>query len=1047
MKRLRSALIPILTIVIVSIYVSVVIFKPGYIYFRDVTESIDVSKLYERYIYTYSNDIGESLAEKSRIPIFYFLNSIFSVGKALRIFDDSGYVKIKILSLFVLSLSIFIYTTYKLLKELQKDEEKSEKKDLLLSLAASLGGVYYVGNYWFSNRIAHFGLFFSTVTIPGVFYLLYKYYFSEETNFKRLVALLIFLFIFTGTPHTLIFISILFFALYISFIFNKNFNKKTKIDRTKQTIIFFVLYLFSSLYWVLPYLSSYASSPDAVLTETIVNDIGKNSYLYNSVRLVGYWLNSAQDYMKNVPPEMFSLSSVLPLFIAIASIIMVIKKKGLSLSLLIMLVIGVFMSTSSEITNSFYFPIMFKSPIKNFGWLFREYDKLGAIVAYVYALGISIFLAKSCKKDIYVVGTLIITSLILYTNVSFLRNTLVKNYTPQNIPNDFSQVIDYIKNDREEFNTAWYPGVPLPIWAEEEDVRFWFSNVISYQKPAIAVSSSIVNYLNYLFNEENIYSIDMGRALNVLGVKYLVIRKDYAYAYKNGYEEKIALQKSLEKVFETSLLTVYKNKSFTGLSGFYTSSVNTNRGLDIFKNLENKTGSFAINFSDKGSDLNFNNQIYDEKSPAIDYAIEKYKDKFIYPYDYSTLKYDDAPGTWKIGSLENINHAETDFFFGNEGIRIPQFDYEHGIVVAKDGYDKFRTSVNPFRYTLFFEDGYEENVFDGKDLSFKPKTSIFDGPWHETKSSKFDLNNALAIEVSLVSSIPNNLDPHFKINFYNNDQKIIKTVVTNASRYRTVNPVIAVPKEAVSASFSIWSRNTLEPSGTLQIKNLQITDVSNVVVPVSMSIKTKTQCKKNCTVYARVLTSRIGGEIEVKINNNSFFVTTFRDYEVSNKERYDWIEVGKIASLNRSAEIVLSNLSGFNSINALVILDEKQVSEINNDIRNIESSGNNLEDKGLYIDVEKVNPTKYILTPHIGSTGKGVLTLSKPFNKNWILSGKPAKLINGYSNGWEIENLERKEYVVEYRPQRYFYIGAIFSSINIIALLVYYFFIPQKQEK
>ena len=63
-----------------------------------------------------------------------------------------------------------------------------------------------------------------------------------------------------------------------------------------------------------------------------------------------------------------------------------------------MLVIGVFMSTSSEITNSFYFPIMFKSPIKSFGWLFREYDKLGAIVAYVYALGISIFLAKSCKR-------------------------------------------------------------------------------------------------------------------------------------------------------------------------------------------------------------------------------------------------------------------------------------------------------------------------------------------------------------------------------------------------------------------------------------------------------------------------------------------------------------------------------------------------------------------------------------------------------------------------------------------------------------------------
>ena len=82
----------------------------------------------------------------------------------------------------------------------------------------------------------------------------------------------------------------------------------------------------------------------------------------------------------------------------------------------------------------------------------------------------------------------------------------------------------------------------------------------------------------------------MGRALNILGVKYLVIRRDYAYSYTNDYDEKMALQTSLEKVFETSLLTVYKNKSFTGLSGFYTSSVNTNKGLDIFKNIKDKAG-------------------------------------------------------------------------------------------------------------------------------------------------------------------------------------------------------------------------------------------------------------------------------------------------------------------------------------------------------------------------------------------------------------------------------------------------------------------------
>ena len=137
--------------------------------------------------------------------------------------------------------------------------------------------------------------------------------------------------------------------------------------------------------------------------------------------------------------------------------------------------------------------------------------------------------------------------------------------------------------------------------------------------------------MNYMFNEENIYSIDMGRALNVLGVKYLIVRKDYAYSYKNNYDEKLTLQTSLEKVFETNLLTVYRNNSFTGLSGFYTSSINTNKGLDIFKNTKDKTETVIINFSDKGSDFGFSNQVYDEKLPAIDYAIEKYKDNFIYP--------------------------------------------------------------------------------------------------------------------------------------------------------------------------------------------------------------------------------------------------------------------------------------------------------------------------------------------------------------------------------------------------------------------------------
>ncbi len=1047
MKKFLPIIIPFLTVLTITIYVSTKIFKPGYIYFRDVTEGIEVDDLYKRYIFTFSDDIGESLAEKSRIPIFYSIFGVYSLGKFIGIFNDSDYVKVKILSLFILSLTVFILTTYKILKEIIDDKE-NPKNGVIMSSAASLGGVYYVSNFWFSNRIAHFGLFFSTVTIPVTFYLLYKYLFSKEIDFKRLIILLLSTAFLTGTPHTVLIQLVILFSLYVSFLLNKGFDKKNKVKKSVRLIIFGVIYLFLNAYWILPFLSS-MSQPDAVLTETIVNAIGKNAYLSNSVRLTGYWLNSYQDYFVNIPQEIGSILSIFPLVLAFTALILLVKRKSIFFSILIILASGIFLSTSSDITNSFYFKLMFLSPIKSFGWLFREYDKIGILITYVYSLGIAIFLTKGSRRELLFVGNISLVLIILTMNIAFLNKTLVKNYTPQKVPNNFFEAIDILKQDGTISNTAWYPGVPQPNWAQEPEVRFWFSNLISTNKPAITISSEIMNFLTYLFNEENIYSINMGNALDRLGVKYLIIRRDYPYYFENDYEGKLLLQKSLKQIYTNNEVTIYENLDFTGLAKFYDKTVLTNQGLDIFKNTQNLGTDSLIIFADKDSDSKFTGPIiYENKTPTIDYAIRKYKDIFIYPYDYSTLKYDGTSGAWKIGSLENLNHAETDFFFSNVGLKIPQFDYERGVIIAKEGFEKissYNKDVKEFEISFENEKGAK---YDGSNLTFEIPTTPFDGPWNATKSSLFEVIGSKALEVKLNSYIPNELEPHFKITYFNTEKKIVKTLPMYPDRYRHIEAILIVPKDAYFAEFSVWSKNIFGPRDPLHVRNIKISDVTEIAAPVSMKIKAPNKCLSNCSIYARLLTSRIGGDVRFVINNNSFNVTTLRDYELEHSERYEWVKIGEIEKLGKSVDIEISNTDGFNSVNCLAILDEVQVVDMDIEMREIMASQSqtisSYTNKPI-LSIKKINPTKYEVEVTEATRNKGILVFSKPFSKNWVIGNQESKRVNGYANGWEIENLENATYVIEYRPQRFFYYGIAISLTTLIGIAIFFHYLKTKE--
>ena len=1032
------------------IYLSSILFPEGYIYHTDVTESLTVTELYKRYIYTYSNDIGESLAETARIPLFYF---IYGTYKLLTVtgLDDSFYVKLKIYLLISSTLGTYILVAYKLLEFIkhkndgheQDSHGKHVKIDLPVLIGAVMGGLYYVLNYWATNRIVHFYLFFSSVSVPITFYFLYTYLFSVKTGIKKLIFLAILLSVFSPTPHTVLFEALIISVIYIAFISRRYIDKSIKVTRTMQLLLFGVFYILLNTYWILPYLVS-LSVPDAILSETIVNLIGRYATLNNSIRLMGYWLVHPKEYyLEQFRTIQFILSYVPPL-LSLTAIYLLRKKHHLSLIIMLLLVSGILLATASSFTNMFYFYIMFNSPLKMFGWVFREYDKFGLIISFVYSLSISLVLYLTYKKKLIFFPTLALIAAVLVSNAYFFNKELVKRYSPEIIPEEFRVVTEMIKQDPEEFNVAWYPGVPNPFWAKNEDVRYTFSNLIS-SKPAVTTHSSIINYLNYLMDNGNIHYINVGKALDSVGVKYLVIRKDESVFDNFDLEGNLDLQTSLQKLSETGLLTVYLNKEYTGLVNFYRYKISTNYGLEALKNpkeLSLNPRTTFIDYTDKPSETKLIPVSYDlSPNNTIDGVIDRFENKFIFPFRHTTKKDDGNAGYWKLGSLEDLNHAETKFFFSNLGLDINQFDYKEGVVVARDGWRKTGgiSGFNNVDKDIFLTFSKHPNMInEDRNYYYLSDPEDFKYYWNIIRSDKFDVAKTKALEITLGSNIDPALVPHYKVYTYDESENVTGTVFIYPNERNNIDGIVKIPEGSKYADFSIWALSDQQLNYDYDLYDVAVRDISEHVAAPSLSFKQDVQCDRECYVLARVLVSKIGGRMGLRIGQTTFEYNTGE----TEKDRFKWVELGKLNNVNGGTEFELINYTGFNAVNALLILETSEYSQLLGGVRTVNSGMDREPDfTRIYPDitVKQINPTRYEFNVRGAGAVTGVVSFAKPFNKNWELVGLEQEpvVINGYVNGWEIPELTDGDYVIEYKPQRYFYFGSIVSLLTLGGLVFY----------
>lgn len=1039
MKRLYFNLLTISTIVLILSIVARTITTPGYIYFRDVTENINVSDLYQRYIYTYSNDIGEALAEKARIPLFYLIFGVFKFFNLLGL-GNEYYVKIKIFLLFIFSFLAFFGMAKKFVKKYLDNNASPNSSSLHLLLPPLIGAIFYVTNFWFTNRVAHFGLFFTTVTVPVCFYLLFDYFFSENKKVYKLILLAVLLGVFTATPHTILFEILIFLAIFITYLVNKKNSKDKLLTLFLHLWSFAGIILLINLYWLLPYLVS-NSKPDAEVSESIVNLIGKYATFKNSVGLMGYWLTEPNQYFssKDYSPIAFT-----PLFFSIASLIVLVVKKYYKVFsvLLILLIAGVFLSTSSSLTNAFYFKLMFNSPLKNYGWIFREYDKFGLLTAFAYSVLItclSYFVLK--VKRLWLVAT-IPYALIITLNIYFLNLTMETNYKPVQIPESFFAVVKEISQDRADFNILWYPGTPSPFWTESEEVRFTFTNLIS-PKPPITTRSEIINYANFLFNPENIYSIDMGKALDIMGVKYLIIRNDDSVFKSVNIDDLLSNQTSLKILFSDDLLTLYENTSFSGIGNLYTSKISTNMGLKFLKqdvaNMYNNSTTL-IDYTDKPSHFDLPEEIVLKPKDGLDITLSNYSNKFIYPSFFSFKKEDGNPGYWKTGSLENINHAEVDFFLERLGLNIKQFDFGRGVVMARDGWQLEKSLFEKGTSIPITFSKHKNLDIENGQYHYYSINDDFKYYWNPIKSDEFNVSGMSAIGVALNSTMEEKLSPHFKLTFLGDENTILGIVTMYQDERGVMQSIVKVPSNARKAIFSIWGLSMDQNNHySYTLKNVVLKDLSGVAKPISLGFNTKSNCVGNCSLYARSLKSTIGGELGISINNNNFTVPT-KTPETMRNDRFQWDFLGKVSDIGEEVFVNLENKEGFNSVNALVLLNEEEIRLVEQEstLINLSSGPETLKMENTsnlpHISVTQINPAKYIVKITNATGEKAVIGLDKPFSANWILypNNIQAKILNGYTNGWEFEKLTDGTYYIEYKPQKYLEIGIIISGATLL---------------
>jgi hypothetical protein len=451
-----------------------------------------------------------------------------------------------------------------------------------IRIATIIGALFFAYNPWSFERIPHWYLWIGYAIIP-LFFVSIIYAFRNPTNLKY-IATSIFLWTFASTtPHMTVFYGLIFGIVFAAFILKGVFNKVRKIKTVRinarnsghknPTLLLVIpfltiilLYVLVNAYWIYPVILSSqlrSISPNYLMVEETLEYLSREANFLNTFRLVTSW----QEHPFELPVQgtflynvWYFASLALPIFGFSA---LIISRKFLKYTCLfsIFAIVGIILAMGTQSPLNYFKYILENPLLSDYGWLVRDPDKWGFLIAFTYSflIGISSYkilerigewksklredktagqgraLANQViKKKGFVTAFflfLIITSLILYSYPVYVFNMLGE-LKPVTFPTEFGKLNNYL-SDVDASNVYF---LPYPLDETNWNKLNRVGNVYQTNslKPNIESSGSTgmagmgsTNYYNFLANSvvEN-RSRDIRNFIYPLGTSYLIFHND-----------------------------------------------------------------------------------------------------------------------------------------------------------------------------------------------------------------------------------------------------------------------------------------------------------------------------------------------------------------------------------------------------------------------------------------------------------------------------------------------------------------------------------------
>jgi hypothetical protein len=474
----------------------------------------------------------------------------------------------------------------------------------ILKLSAIAGSLLYAYNVWSFNRIHHWHLWIGYSILPLFFVSIFSS-FKNPKNWKYLLISTLLWSVGSSTPHMVIFYGIILVGTFLGFILNDLYKKrKPKIELVIPLLSIILFYILVNMYWIYPYILSsqiQAVNPPYVLTKDNLELLSREGSLFNSFRIMAYWLNLD---VVNPAHALYSLWLISSFVIPIVAFSALFIKRPIKFILIFCSValaaILLSMGTQSPIK---YYNLALSIPVlSKFVWVFRDPDKWSFLITFAYSFLIGIvtykvlFLISRKKKTnnkkmlfagiflFLLIGSIFLSSYPFYK----ARITPLK---PILLPSEFDKLNAYLST----ISTDKVYFIPYSIKEAAWDRTGYVQTIYQAHsiKPNIDSSDFLSvpsNYYNYLVSAimEN-RSKNITNLINPLGTSYLIFHNDTWNKLRNSYDPK-----SIELLKKLYFLSDLKNVANIGFYKVFKTSNNNNNSGDIVREVNIPYRNIAV---------------------------------------------------------------------------------------------------------------------------------------------------------------------------------------------------------------------------------------------------------------------------------------------------------------------------------------------------------------------------------------------------------------------------------------------------------------------